>query len=339
MAKEKTPITDLKTLFDQSTLVDRGLCPVSQIQGDTSATSHSLYYEQHGRGPEKIVFIVGLNNTSFAWESQVKYFAPIEKYSVLVFDNRGVGNSDAPRGPYSTSSMAEDVITLVNYLGWTEERQLHIVGLSLGGMIALELATRIPQRMASLTLFVTTAGNNPRPFGNLAPRRGTRGLVRTMGMKDPKEKIGHILDMIYPETYLNRMNPEDPAGGTFRDLQTKAYLRRISYTRPQSLLGSLSQMWAALFHYVSPDRLAEINASIPKILILTGDNDHMVDPSNSFKLAAAMPDAEFVQWEETGHGIVAQWPKRVAHVLQRVFEEGSEKVKAELEAVEVAGTL
>jgi pimeloyl-ACP methyl ester carboxylesterase len=137
MTKEKTPLTDLKTLLDQSTLVDRGLCPVSQIQGDTSATSHSLYYEQHGRGPEKIVFIVGLNNTSFAWESQVKYFAPIEKYSVVVFDNRGVGNSDAPRGPYSTSSMAEDVITLVNYLGWTEERQLHIVGLSLGGMIAL----------------------------------------------------------------------------------------------------------------------------------------------------------------------------------------------------------
>ena len=98
-------------------------------------------------------------------------------------------------------------------------------------------------------------------------------------------------------------------------------------------------MWAALFHYVSPERLAEINASIPKILILTGDNDHMVDPSNSFKLASAMPDAEFIQWEETGHGIVAQWPKRVARVLQRVFEEGSARVKAELEAIEVAGTL
>ena len=118
----------------------------------------------------------------------------------------------------------------------------------------------------------------------------------------------------------------------------QAYLRRISYTRPQSLLGSLSQMWAALFHYVSPDRLAKINDSIPKIVILTGDNDHMVDPSNSFKLAAAMPNAEFIQWEETGHGVIAQWPKRVSDLLERAFEEGSAKVKAELEAIAPAGT-
>lgn len=200
-----------------------------------------------------------------------------------------------------------------------------------------------------------------------------------MGMKDPKERVPYVLDMIYPHTYLDQVNPEDPSGGTFRELQTKvllptfplrtnvldldhtdffyggdssehsgkrlcrklkrnqSYLRRISYTRPQSLLGSLSQMWAALFHYVSPDRLAAINASIPKILILTGDNDHMVDPSNSFKLAADMPDAEFIQWEETGHGVVAQWPQRVAHLLERVFEEGSANARAELDATAPAG--
>jgi len=293
--------------------------------------------EQHGRGPEKIVFIMGLNNTSFAWESQVKHFAPLGKYSMVVFDNRGVGNSDSPLGPYSTSAMADDVLTLIDYLGWGGERQLHIVGISLGGMISLELATRIPQRIASLTLFVTTAGNHPRPFANFAPSKGTRNLLRTMGMKNPDDKVPYVLDMIYPKSYLDRVNPDDANGGTFRDHQKKAFLRRISYTRPQSLIGSLSQMWAALFHYVSPARLAAINASIPKILILTGDDDHMVDPSNSFKLAVAMPNAEFIQWEETGHGVVAQWPQRTAQLLERVFEEGRADADAELNATAAAG--
>lgn len=80
------------------------------------------------------MFIMGLNTSSFAWEHQVPHFA--KNYSVLVFDNRGVGNSDSPKGPYSTLEMAHDIITLLDYVGWHNGRELHIVGVSLGGMIA-----------------------------------------------------------------------------------------------------------------------------------------------------------------------------------------------------------
>ena len=89
-------------------------------------------------------------------------------------------------------------------------------------------------------------------------------------------------------------------------------------------------MFAALFHYVSPTRLASIASSIPKILILTGDDDHLVDPSNSKYLKEVMGDkAELIVWEETGHGVPAQWPKRTAELLERVFEEGKSKVEEE----------
>lgn len=98
-----------------------------------------------------------MNSTSFSWAPQVEYFGKSDKYSVLVFDNRGVGNSGTPRGPYSyvylhlpcllisvlvihgpyrTSGMAEDAICLLDYIGWTNERDIHVVGISLGGMIA-----------------------------------------------------------------------------------------------------------------------------------------------------------------------------------------------------------
>lgn len=74
--------------------------------------------------------------------------------------------------------MAEDVIVLLDHIGWTEERQLHVVGVSMGGMVAQELATRIPRRIASLLLSVTSAGghfwNNLPPVSTLCNTTPTR---------------------------------------------------------------------------------------------------------------------------------------------------------------------
>jgi pimeloyl-ACP methyl ester carboxylesterase len=66
--------------------------------------------------------------------------------------------------------MAEDVIVLLDHIGWTEQRQVHVVGVSMGGMVAQELATRIPGRIASLLLSVTSAGG--RVWNNLPPVSG-----------------------------------------------------------------------------------------------------------------------------------------------------------------------
>lgn len=335
---EARKLEGLKTLFDPATLVRKGLCPVSKLKGETFVNSHSLYYEQHGRGPQKIVFVMGLNNTSFAWEPLVKHFAPDPKYSLVVFDNRGVGNSDTPRGPYSTSAMAEDAITLVDYIGWTDERQLHIVGISLGGMISQEMAMRIPGRIASLTLIVTTPGNTPRPFANFAPTKGTRLLLKTLTIKEPKDKVPYVLDMIYPRSYLDAPCPTMP-GKTNRDMQMEAYLRRIAHTRPQQLQGMLSQMLAALTHHVAPSSLRTIAQSIPKVAILTGDDDNMVDPKNSLRIKEAMGESvQYEVWEGTGHGVFAQWPERTAAWLEGVFEEGWERSAKERGALAAAGT-
>lgn len=61
------------------------------------------------------------------------------KYSCLIFDNRGMGESDKPTIRYSTSEMAKDVLELLDHIGWTSSRQIHLVGISMGGMIAQEL--------------------------------------------------------------------------------------------------------------------------------------------------------------------------------------------------------
>ena len=93
-------------------------------------------------------------------------------------------------------------------------------------------------------------------------------------------------------------------------------------TRPPTFVGSVSQMAAALTHDVSPERLGEISRTIPKVAIVVGDEDHLVRVKNSFYLKQHMPEAEFVQWSNTGHGVPAQQRKRFNDLLERVFAEG-----------------
>ena len=93
-------------------------------------------------------------------------------------------------------------------------------------------------------------------------------------------------------------------------------------------MGTFSQMSAALTHNVSPERLRSISRSIPKILIVTGDQDHLVDPKNSKYLKENMPEAELVVFEKTGHAIHLQWPKRYCELLERVMKEGAGRVQS-----------
>ncbi len=79
------------------------------------------------------------------WQRQTKDFGHTEgdQYSSLVFDNRGIGESDKPLLRYTTFEMARDVVELLDHVGWTESRSIHVVGISMGGMIAQELVRSI----------------------------------------------------------------------------------------------------------------------------------------------------------------------------------------------------
>ncbi|KAJ7684716.1 alpha/beta-hydrolase [Mycena polygramma] len=320
----------LSSLFDSATCSRKGLCPVTRIRNQAEAVeSHSLYYEIHGvpsedgKEKEKLVFIMGLNSSCFAWLAQVQHFGPKADYSTLVFDNRGVGHSGSPRGPYTTSGMAEDAIVLLDHLSWTGKRDLHVVGISLGGMIAQELATRIPDRIASLTLAVTTPGGAP--WTNFPPWKGVTSLARLMFITDVNLKIPIILEMVYPLHWLDERAEGDGEGRTNREIQTELYRQRILATTPQHLIGSLSQMAAGLTHHVSSQRLRRISETIPKVLILTGDEDNLISPANSRYLKSCMPDAELEEWEDTGHAIHVQRPKKFNALLERIVKEGRNK--------------
>jgi len=86
---------------------------------------------------------MGLGAFKWFWQRQTKDFGhdQASKYSCLIFDNRGMGGSDKPLLRYSTSELAKDALEVVHHLGWIAERELHIVGISMGGIIAQEMVT------------------------------------------------------------------------------------------------------------------------------------------------------------------------------------------------------
>ncbi|MCK4963645.1 MAG: alpha/beta fold hydrolase, partial [Dehalococcoidia bacterium] len=112
----------------------------------------NMYYEVHGEG-EPLLLIMGLGSDLTSWIFQIPEFS--KKYQVIAFDNRGVGRTDAPDVPYSTAMMADDTTGLLDALGI---EKAHVLGLSMGGFIAQELAVKYPQRVKSLVLAATAAG-------------------------------------------------------------------------------------------------------------------------------------------------------------------------------------
>src|SRR2546425_3248297 len=110
-----------------------------------------IFYEEAGRG-EPLILIMGFGADHLAWAFQVRALAA--RYRVVTFDNRGAGQSDAPEPPYTIHTMADDTAGLMDALGL---ESAHVVGASMGGMIAQELALAHPARVRSVHLACTAA--------------------------------------------------------------------------------------------------------------------------------------------------------------------------------------
>ena len=189
---------------------------------------------------------MGLGSFKTAWQRQTKDFGhdQASRYTCLILDNRGMGESDKPWMRYSTSEMAKDIFEVLDYLGWTDERQLHIIGISMGGMIAQELvwpihlplyniwaavnpivqALLIPERIASLTLLSTAARiintvvrpllspsvrSHPKP--DIAPRASSK-TYETASTSCPLPLTPHLVPLNRTKANSSRPGslPKDP---------------------------------------------------------------------------------------------------------------------------------
>ncbi|KFZ12036.1 hypothetical protein V501_04434 [Pseudogymnoascus sp. VKM F-4519 (FW-2642)] len=289
----------------------------------------NISWEVHGTGKTKVIAITGLGANKAAWQRQTLRFGHEQgdQYSFLIFDNRGIGRSDKPVMRYSTSEMAKDVVELADHLGWTEERELHVIGVSMGGMIAQELGQLIPERICSLSLFSTLAR-----FQRTVPF--LQNVRNRVSMFLPKSLDRTIIDVAYnmfPDSWLDAPDtlhlPSSttpgclPAAG-HTDWESGAYghfptnfariaaqdLEKRSDTDSFGPKGFILQAIAAGWHDMSPERLKELGDKVgrERILVVHGTEDRMLTfPHGEALIKQLEPGQSYVR-DGRGHVLLIE---------------------------------
>ena len=234
-----------------------------------------MFYIEAGAG-DPLVLVMGFGGDHLAWGLQMPALAA--KYRVIAFDNRGVGQSDAPDVPYSTAMMADDTVGLMDALGLD---RAHVCGVSMGGMIAQEVALRHPARVRTLQLHATLARPDAYMRALVEAWRKTR---IALGREDALRVIA--LWLFAPRTYDER--PE------FVELVLQ---NAIANPYPQSLTGFLRQGDAVLGHDTL-DRLERLRCPT---LVSVADQDILVPPRFSHAIAQRVAGVELKTIADAGH--------------------------------------
>jgi 3-oxoadipate enol-lactonase len=243
-----------------------------------SANGIELNYKLEGDGEETIVLINGLADDLETWVLQIDDFLAAG-YRVLRFDNRGIGQSGKPAGPYSSKMLADDAKALVDALGITD---FHLMGVSMGGMIAQEYALSYPQDLRSVTFGCTYAAPGPfcsRMFAmwaDLAPVLGVPFVMRDVTLwaftvpffSERGEDLAEF------ETAMRYM-----------DQPVHAYLAQLAVIQQHDTTSGLGEI------------------AVPS-LILAGEEDILIPVSLSRRIHEAIPGSE---WATTKGGHACVW--------------------------------
>jgi len=260
----------------------------------TPSNGIELFYEESGSG-DPLLLIMGLAGDSLAWMLQRDAFAA--RYRTIVFDNRGVGRSSKPAGPYTIAQMADDTAGLLDAL---QIERAHVVSVSMGGMIAQELALRHPQRVRSLVLGCTYAKPDAAVQTQLAESlqffgatQGADGQIQVdLGTLDPLAFVQRLLPLTFTPQFIMNDLPKLMqmfSGALMYGIDMSAILAQVAATQAHD----------------AHDRLHQIR--VPT-LVLTGDADMLIPPANSDALAARIPGATLVKLPGGSHGFNFETP-------------------------------
>ena len=256
-----------------------------------------IYFESHGSG-EPLLLIAGFGSNATAYWANIPDLA--RHFRVIAIDPRGSGRSDAPPGPYSMPLLAEDCAAVLDACGVDAA---HVVGASMGGMIAQHLALRVPARVRGLVLACTTPGL---PHHVLPPDEAIALFMEAADIADPAEAVRAAYPLNYSDAYAAAHDAEIVA----RSLANE-HLR----SKPE---GRAAQL-AAVQGHDTYDRLGDIAAPT---LVLHGERDGIMPVENGRTLAARIPAARLITWPEGRHLFFAEFSDEVDEAIIAFLRDG-----------------
>jgi 3-oxoadipate enol-lactonase len=254
-----------------------------------------LAFEERGEG-EPLLFVQGLGYDRLGFGPLPERLA--EDFRVITFDNRGVGDSDVPEGPYSVPQMAADALAVLDAAGVD---RANVLGVSLGGFIAQELALSHPERVRKLVLVSTAAGTQPPCFP--MPERGLEAFARFQTME--REAGFRLMVENSLGDHGVRERPE---------LVDEIYAYRLE--RGPTLAGWQAQAVAG----ATFDAYERIPGIAAPTLVVHSDTDSVVDARNAQILAERIPDARLHLVPDRGHLVIWEEGESLAPVVREFLQ-------------------
>lgn len=315
-----------------------------QTSGDSEANNNGtkIFYRTYGRGPIKVLMIIGFAGTHDSWHPQIKWltgtvtpsddqFMAVDldaaevggdgnsegRVEVCAFDNRGMGRSSVPtqKSAYTTRIMAKDAIALMDHLGW---RKAHVFGHSMGAMISCKLAALVPDRVLSLALLNVTGGGYE-CFPKL-DRQTLSIAIRFFKAKTPEQRAAVDLEIHYTKEYLE----EYVGPNTRKAILYQEYVKGISTSGMQSNHGFEGQINACWNHKMSQIELELIRSAGFLISVIHGRDDIIAQLYHAKRLAEKLqPSARMIELHG-GHLVSHERTEEVNQALSELIK-ASEK--------------
>ena len=251
-----------------------------------------IYWDEQGHGAP-VLLIMGLGYPSYMWHRTRPVLSA--HYHTIALDNRGIGRSDVPSGPYPIELMASDAAAVLDAAGI---ESAHVFGVSMGGMIAQEFTLQYPKRVRSLILGCTTAGG---PTVVRAEREATQLLMGRDKMS-PEQAAEAAVSFIYHSATSRERIDEDIA------------IRRPWFPRAQAYAAQLQGILA----WEAYSRLSAIAAPT---LVIHGECDRLVPPGNANLIAERIPGAKLVMIPKSSHLFLTDQTETAHHAVLQFLNE------------------